>query len=237
MLELRGEDTGWVDILRLNADGTGFVAVYEPESVIEARLEFLDAVQRVVPEAFTSLLETDGDQKRIDEWQQRWYLTAEWCGFVAFHTANEVDPPPYFLYPEMQANQPFKPLPPPELPAFDPTRENWAAYVKRCGTLLAEYQRQSYSAPELQKFKPVEDRRSLRKHLAWLAAYQCLRAPISAIAEAADTERAAIDYGVKSAAKFIVLPLRRAKSSTPRGDDRKRLLDRLVAALAVKPQQ
>ncbi len=238
--EVSPEAMVFLDQLRWNEDRAGFVAIYERESVIAARVEFLDAVRRVAPEVFAELLAIRADQSgesdgpRLDDWQRRWNLTAEWCGFAAFHTTNDPgdEPPPSFIYPEFEASRPFKPPPAPELPAFDPTREIWASYEKRCGTLLAEYRRRSYPAAEQQKFKPVEDRRSLHQHLSWLAAYQCLRAPISAIAEAAGRQRAAIDYGVKTAAKFIGLKRRPAKSSSPRGDDRKRLVDRLVVALA-----
>jgi hypothetical protein len=216
-----------------------FEIVYERSSIIEARCEFLESVKRVVPEAFTELceiakdhnLETQGPRRA--EWQQRWGLTAEWCRLAAFHTANAYpEMPPSFIYPEFQASGSFKPLTAPELPAFDPTRETWAEYERSCRRLLAEYRLQSYTAAERQKFQPVEDRRSLRMHLTWLAAYQCLGASISAIAEAADMERFAIDYGVKNTAKLIGLQLRPAMRSTLRGNALKSLVQRIVAALA-----
>ncbi len=228
---------GFIDQLRWNADRTALEAVYVRQSVIEARVEFLDAVLRVAPEVFTDLREVSkdksaGSQEWLAEWQQRWGLTAEWCKFAAFHTANAPELPPFFIYPELCASRPFRPLPVPELPAFDPTRETWACYERRCRMLIAEYRRRSYTAAKLQKFESVQDRRSLRRHLSWLAAYQCLCAPFSVIAEAADLQRAAIDYGVKTAAKFIGLELRPAETTgAPKGVARRLLLERVSAGL------
>lgn len=48
---VREVDLGFIDQLRWNADRTALEAVYEPRSVTAARTEFLDAVQRVAPEA------------------------------------------------------------------------------------------------------------------------------------------------------------------------------------------
>jgi hypothetical protein len=180
----READMGSIDQLRWNADRTALEAVYERQSVIEARVDFLDAVQGVAPEAFIDLCEVAKDESaesqgpRLAKWQQRWGLTAEWCGYAAFHTANAYpEPPPFFIYPELCASRPFKPLPAPELPAFDPTRETWASYETRCRTLLVKYRRRSHAAAEPQNFESVQDRRSRDKHLSWLAAYHVCAHP------------------------------------------------------------
>jgi len=137
-------DFDLLEHLRWNADRTAVEAVYVRRSVIAARAQFWDAVQCVAPEALASLLQTKGDSAAIEAWQEHWNLTAEWCDYVALRTATAyTELPPFFLHDEWLASRPFKPLPAPKLPAFDPTLETWADYEERCRLLLVKYQERS----------------------------------------------------------------------------------------------
>ena len=234
--ELSSDEWCRLDPVRLTKDRIAFELIYERESVIAARAEFLDAVQRAAPEAFSELLAIranrggESNGPLLDNWQRRWNLTDEWCALVAFATTHEPsdEPPPYFLYPEMSSSRSFKPVP---APAFDPTRETWANYRKRLSASLDEYRTQSDAAAERQGFKFVKERRSLRKHSIWLACYQCLGASKKLIADVSNEDRAAIQYAVDETAKLIGLKLRPESNSKIRGAAYQKLTEQVRDAL------
>ena len=186
-----------------------FVPVTAPNPF--ARLRYLQAVTRCVPEAVQALvtaataLPTDANLVPFQTWAKRWGFTDRWAQQIARrHAAWWTDQPELigvWLTVSVASWEPDFP----RCPAWNPIAEPEDTFRARVEAYIAEMK----AAPGIAR-TPIKDADD--RHFTWLALHHVGRWPLEKIAEQPEAREvlslSTISEGITSAAALVGLTLR-----------------------------
>jgi hypothetical protein len=171
-----------------------------------ARALFLRAVERVVPEALTTLSPM-AEAGCLFEWCQRWNLIDPWLHEVAASTAERLADGstggfqfgPGASFPAAQLASP---------PAWDPLYESSEAYALK----VASYVKESRATLIARGWRDAPTKEE-PKHFEWLAKFQLRGLTLDAVVDELEDppDRATVSRGIKQTAKIADVTLRTAK--------------------------
>lgn len=189
--------------------GAGAVVANGPNPT--ARILFLNAVARCVPEALTTLASLPAADDAVLPWAEHWGFTDTW---MLRHARNHVrlwaDLPDtvgrWLSYPTIVSWQPIFPAPP---SAWSPMSESESAYRARIEAYIATVKATPGATP-------TPERRKLDEHFEWLALHHVGRLTYEQIADRYyqnddSPKEKAIGHAITDTAALVGLTLRFAR--------------------------